>query len=202
MPKATQPIAIDGIEFDALLDESREFLADIPDYPTEQGFDVSDTISLHSPTLSMTLFLSDTPVTWRSRVGEGRADDVVERLEQVWAKRELVDVVTTKKTFKDMGITSIKIHRSKQIGYAYEISISLKQVRVTQTKTVGIPASYGKSGKTGTSAGKASTSAGGSGGSQGKPDAYMRGLAVWGTSGGGTHTGSSGSDHSGGGKSF
>ena len=110
---------MDGIEFDALIDESRDMTSDIPDYPTEQGFEVSDTITIHPLILNMTLFLSDTPVTWRWRVGAfpGRSDIVLARLEQAYAKRQLITVVTSKKTFKNMGITNIQISRSKDVGY-------------------------------------------------------------------------------------
>jgi hypothetical protein len=179
MPKATQPVSVDGIEFDALIEESREYTADIPDYPTEEGFDVSDTIILHPMALNMTLYLTDTPVTWRARHGTipGRSETVIERLEQAYAKRQLITVVTTKKTYKNMGITSFQITRSKDIGYAYEIPLSLKEVRVTQTKMVSIPAEYGKSGATGTSAGNAGTG-GGVVGNLGKSDAYNRGFAL------------------------
>jgi hypothetical protein len=177
MPKATQPVSVDGIEFDALIDESRALAADIPDYPTEEGFEVSDTIMLHPLTLNMTLFLSDTPVTWRARLGAmpGRAEQVLERLEQAYAKRQLVTVVTTRKTFKNMGITSIQISRSKDVGYAYQIPIALKEVRVTQTKTVDIPADYGKSGSTGVSAGNVSTG----GGTGGTSAAYNLGFSLF-----------------------
>ena len=118
---------------------------------------VSDTIMLQPLTLNMTLFLSDTPVTWRLRLGAmpGRAESVLERLQQLYAKRQLITVVTTNKTYKNMGITSIQISRSKDVGYAYQIPIAFKEVRVTKTKTADIPDDYGKSGKTGVSAGAA-----------------------------------------------
>lgn len=181
MSKAVQPVSIDGIEFDALISEDQEYAADIPAYPTEEGFMVHDTIINQPLALNMVLFLSDTPVTWRQRFGDtkGRARDVLERLKKVYADRKLVTVVTSDDTFKNMGMTSFKISKSKEIGYAYEIPIAFTQVRVTQTKQVGIPASYGKSGATGTSAGKASTGSGGGVGSQGKSDAYKRGYALF-----------------------
>jgi len=95
-----------------------------------------------------------------------RAADVKARLKDAYRKRNLVTVVTNSETFKNMGIASINFQKSVDIGYAYQIAISLLKVEVTQQKTVGIPASYGKSGATGTNAGKASTkvASGGSGG--------------------------------------
>ena len=152
MPKATRPVAIDGIEFDALISSEESYSADIPDYPTEQGFMVSDTIMLRPQTLELTLFLSDTPVTWASRFGNApmRAEDVKERLKRTYEKADLVTVVTSDETYENMGITSIRFSKSKDAGYAYQIPISLKKVQVTQTKIVNIPIppGYGKGGKT------------------------------------------------------
>ena len=81
MAKAKQPVSIDGIEFDALLDQSREYEADVPEYPTEKGFSVSDTIVLKAETISMTLYVTDTPVTWKNRFGSGagRVENIVKR---------------------------------------------------------------------------------------------------------------------------
>jgi hypothetical protein len=178
MAKAVQPVAVDGIEFDALISSDHAFSADIPEYPVEIGFMVSDTIVIHPETLNMVLFLSDTPITWAGRLGstKGRALDVIERLKQSYAKRQLVTVVTSENTYENMGITSFTISKSLDAGYAYQIPIAFKTVRVTQTKTVGIPASYGKSGTTGTSAGSAGTS---KVPNLGKSDAYNRGYALF-----------------------
>ena len=63
-----------------------------------------------------------------------------------------------------MAIESVTISKSLETGYARQIPISFKKIRVTTAKTTTIPDSYGKSGKTAASAGTASTSAGGSGG--------------------------------------
>jgi len=141
---------------DALINSDEGLEADIPDYPIETGFMVSDTIIIRPKTLSMTLFLSDTPVTWRFLGRPGRAQDVKARLKDLYYKKELVTVVTTDETYKDMGIESIHFPRTKENGSAYEMPIQLKQVQRTQTRTVGIPAGYGKSGTTGTSAGTSS----------------------------------------------
>ena len=44
--KRLRPVTIAGIEFDALLDETKNLAATIPVYPVESGFPVSDTIIL------------------------------------------------------------------------------------------------------------------------------------------------------------
>lgn len=172
MARAKQPVSIDGIEFDALLDQSMDYEADVPEYPTEKGFSVSDNISLKPETLSMTLYVSDTPVTWKSRFGsgKGRVEKVVKQLQDLYFAKKVVTVVTSDAVFDSMAITSISISKSADVGYAREMPISLKKIIVTESSTTSIPDSYGKSGTTGASAGTANTTAGNSGssGSSGK----------------------------------
>lgn len=57
-----------------------------------------------------------------------------------------------------MAIVGLTISKSKDVGYAYEIPISLKQVRVTTAQTVAVSISYSRGGATGTNAGTANTS--------------------------------------------
>ena len=165
MARAKQPVSIDGIEFDALLDQSMDYEADVPEYPTEKGFSVSDNISLKPETLSMTLYVSDTPVTWKSRFGsgKGRVEKVVKQ--DLYFAKKVVTVVTSDTVFDSMAITSISFSKSADVGYAREIPISLKKIIVTESSTTSIPDSYGKSGTTGASAGTANTTAGNSGSS-------------------------------------
>lgn len=167
MARAKQPVSIDGIEFDALLDQSMDYEADVPEYPTEKGFSVSDNISLKPETLSMTLYVSDTPVTWKSRFGsgKGRVEKVVKQLQDLYFAKKVVTVVTSDAVFDSMAITSISFSKSADVGYAREIPISLKKIIVTESSTTSIPDSYGKSGATGASAGTANTTAGNSGSS-------------------------------------
>ena len=151
------PVIVAGITFDALLEESRTLAANIPEYTVEDGYVISDSIIIQPETLDLTLFVTDTPVSGTPYYG--RASDIAKKLELKYFEKEVVTVQTTEKTYSNMGITSLSIQRSADVGYAREISLSLKKVAVTQTKTTTIPASYGKSGKSKTSAGTANTAA-------------------------------------------
>ena len=57
----------------------------------------------------------------------------------------------------------LTISKSAEVGYAREIPISFRKIRITTARTATIPASYGKSGATAASAGTANTSSGSSG---------------------------------------
>lgn len=163
--KAIRPVSIGGIEFDALIEENLTLEAQVPEYPTEEGFSVSDNITLKPEVLSMILYVTDTPVTWRNRHGSrpGRAESVVRRLKSLYFSRRLITVSTTGTVYRSMAITNLSIAKSKEVGYAREIPITLTKVVVTSSSTVTIPAGYGKSGATGASAGAANTTTANSG---------------------------------------
>lgn len=186
MPRRNiQPVSVAGIEFPAMLDETQTFTSDIPEYPVETGFVISDNITLQPMELPLTLLLSDTPLTWRGRVRS--MSEAESMLKELYFSKTPFTVVTPSGTFESMGITSMQIKRSSENGYNKEVSLSLKQINVTATKTTTIPDSYGKSGATGANAGTASTSAGSTstgGGSSGSGS---------GSSGGSSGSGSSGS---------
>lgn len=172
MAKAKQPVSVGGIEFDALIDESRTLEATVPEYAVEEGFSVSDAIIQSPEVLTMTLYVTDTPVTWRNRHGSGpgRVELICKQIEELYFKSEPVTVVTSDRTYTNMAIESLTIGKSAEVGYAREIPISFKKIRVTSSQTTTIPASYGKSGDTGAAAGTANTtqgSAAGGGGGNG-----------------------------------
>ena len=167
MARAKQPVSVDDIEFDALIDSEEGYEADVPEYPTEKGFSVSDTIVLKADTLNMTLYVTDTPVTWRERTGSGpgKTEGVVRRLKDLYFAKKILEVTTTDCVYSNMVITSMNIKKSVEVGYAREIPIAFKKIEVTETATAEIPASCGKSGKTAKAAGKASTTAASTAGS-------------------------------------
>lgn len=158
-----KPASIAGIEFDALIDEEKSYTASIPTYPVENGFPVSDTIILEPIAINMTLYVSNTPVTWLHRHGSSvdRVNMVCDMIEALWFSKQLVKIVTTDTIYTNMGITSLSIKHSKETGYAREISLSAQKIRVTQVRTVYIPSYLLKSGETAASAGTASTSSSG-----------------------------------------
>lgn len=155
-----KPVSIAGIEFDALIDEQKSMTATIPAYPVEKGFPVSDTIILDPITLNLTLYVSNTPVTWLYKHGSSttRVNKVCEEIENLWLSKKLVKIVTTDAIYKDMGLKSISIKKSTEIGYAREISVQASKVNITEKKTVKIPAYILKSGASKAKAGTATTS--------------------------------------------
>ncbi|MDR1687269.1 MAG: hypothetical protein LBS21_01495 [Clostridiales bacterium] len=159
MARATQPVSINGVEFDALIEENRSLEADAPSYPVETGFMVSDSIILQPMTLDMILILTNTPVTWKDRhsASPTRVADVTKQLEELYFSKTPVTVMTSEATYRNMAILSIELTKTVEMGTSREIPISFQEIRVTESRTVTIPDSYGKSGETGYNAGTANT---------------------------------------------
>jgi len=105
----------------------------------------------------MTLYLTNTPVTWRNRTGAypSKVQDVAKKLKDLYFKKTPVTVSTNDGTFSNMAITSFELAKNQENGSSMEIPISFQEIRVTESKTTTIPESYGKSGTTGTNAGTA-----------------------------------------------
>jgi len=158
MARVHTPVILAGIEFDALLDESKAMSSAIPSYPVEDGFNPSDTIINDPIQLAMTLLIADNPVTWRGRHGTGRVDSVCRQLENLWSSKQLVKVVTNNAIYTNMGITELKISHSQGDYDTVKVELTVKKVNVTQRSTTAIPATSLKSGSTKASGGKASTS--------------------------------------------
>lgn len=160
MTSKLTPCTVWGIEFDALINETKTLTSSIPTYPVENGFSVSDTIINQPIQISMTLYLSNTPVTWLYRHGNSndRVRYICNLIEQKWFEKSLTKIVTSDTIYTNMGITSVSIKKSSELGYSREISINAQQVRTTNRKIVNIPDYILKAGETMANAGTASTS--------------------------------------------
>lgn len=148
--KIKQPVSVAGIEFDALIESTETYSSSVPTYPVDEGYSVSDNMALDSTELSMTLYVTATPVTWRDTHGSGEArlqlicDDLI----SLYESREMFDVVTPDRVFDNMVISSLEITRNPDSGMAIEIPITFTQVTVTAAAVTLIPSSYGRSGQT------------------------------------------------------
>lgn len=172
--KAREPVSINGVEFDAVIERQEQMSATVPQYPTENGVSISDNVALDAMELTMTLYLTATPITWASRhgTGEEHIDATCEKLRKQYASREPLDVVTSNRTYSSMVIKQMQFKKSEDIGMAMEIPITLTQVTTTSSEKVDIPAGLGKggttkkdTGRTGTGSASVTQSSGSSSGS-------------------------------------
>lgn len=150
-----QPVNIGGIECDALIHHELGLENEIPDYPVEEGFSVQDTIIQKPKTLTLTVIVTNTPITFRSHASPNRVQEVAAQFQELYAKRELITVTSSKGVYQNMGITSLSLPYDVSTKTSLEIPITLKEVLTTAAKTVTIPSEYGRGGDTGTTAGTA-----------------------------------------------
>lgn len=157
--KAIEPVSIDGTEFDARINSQEHMSATVPEYPTENGVSISDNVALDAMELTMTLYLTATPITWASRHGSGEEhiEATCEKLRKQYASREPLEVVTSNRTYSNMVIKDVQFKKSDDIGVAMEIPITLKQVTTTSSEKVDIPAGLGKGGTTKKDTGRTGT---------------------------------------------
>ena len=161
MTRPTEPVSIDGITFDALINLDENWDADVPSYPVETGFEVSDTIVLRPIQLSMTIYLTNTPVTWRRIHGSSphRVQEVIDRLKRLYFQKKPISVSTSDADYENMAITGIGLPKTISTGTSREIPITFQQIRTTEAATTTVPASLGRGGDSGVNAGTANTNA-------------------------------------------
>lgn len=152
-----RPCSINGIEFDALISESRSLTSEVPEYAVEAGFSVSDNISIKPMVIEITANLTNTPVTWLETHGTGRVDSVVAQLENLFFSRQLVTFVTSTSTYKNMSITALTVPKDTENLTSRDIRMTLKEVTVVSSQTTTIPSSYVRGGDTGANAGTSGT---------------------------------------------
>lgn len=159
MKKLKSPVTVGNVKFDVLMNESIDRSAEVPQYPVEDGYKVSDAVLISPLTISITALISNMPVTWKNKFkGQPhRTKTEVNKLIKLYEKRTLVSYYNRQKRYKNMAITSLSIPKTEEMTECVEISLTLQEVKVTKPKIVDIDASYMRSGTTGTYAGTAAT---------------------------------------------
>ena len=157
MKRATTPSKLDDIYFDAIINRESSYEADAPEYPVDDGFYVSDAVLKKPVVLSVTAFISNTPVMWKHLRSSNRLKNTIKKLENLFFEGKTVTFSTSKKTYTSMALTSLTIPETEDMADAVEVKFTLKQIRVTKSKTTTIPSSYGLSGTTAESGGTSDT---------------------------------------------
>ena len=119
---AKRPVTLAGIKFDALISQDEAFQAQVPDYPVESGYKVHDGVLPDALSISTTLYLTNTPVTWKSQIGVSRTrvKTVEARLRQLFWDREPITYSTSDMTYDNMVIESMTDCRVKLIQGDYQ----------------------------------------------------------------------------------
>lgn len=162
--RATSPAVLGGIEFDSVITKDEQLSAEAPDFATEKGYSVSDTIIIKPTTLSVEAVVANRPVTWLSRHGSSsnRIAEVTRQLRKIFVDRELVTYSANGDTWDNMAITTLNIPDDAESGDSIKVSFSLKQVTVTRKQTALVTVSFPRGGTSNTNAGSVSSKKAGS----------------------------------------
>lgn len=175
--RATSPAVLGGIEFDSVITKDERLSAEAPDFATEKGYSVSDTIIIKPTTLSVEAVVANRPVTWLSRHGSSsnRIAEVTRQLRKIFVDRELVTYSANGDTWDNMAITGLDIPDDAESGDSIKVSFSLKQVTVTRKQTALVTVSFPRGGTSNTNAGSVSSKKTGSSSSSGSKKSSSNG---------------------------
>lgn len=138
-----------SVDLDVTLDEAHEWLNDVVTNPVEIGSPIADHIQQMPDKLTITGFISDSPITdsiasQLSSIGDSefgtRVQTAFDLLRTLIASKKLVTVYTRYRIYTDMALASINIPRSAGLGEAIQFTAQFTHVRMVETKTVDVPA--------------------------------------------------------------
>lgn len=157
--RTTQPASFGDIEFDAIIDRSEQLKGDVPEYATEKGYSTSDNISLSSIVLEVTAVFSNAPVTWSDRhaASLSRVESMCEELRQCWLNKTVATFTAGSDAYDNMCIESCTLPRQAENGTNVRMSLTLKQVTVTEAETANVSIKYARGGTSSQSTGAAQT---------------------------------------------
>ncbi len=112
----------DTVTFLAVIERTKSMEADVPSYPTENGFEIADSI-IKKPI----------SVTCKGRIEESSE---LLKLENMYLSGDLVKLVTPARVYYNMAISSVSVTESAELANAYEVNVTLKAVKTTQAKII------------------------------------------------------------------
>jgi hypothetical protein len=125
--------------FDVTLQESHQTKVTWTEHPVESGARVTDRGVLEQFVLSVTGYVSATPILESLRQ-EDRLTDSALAIQEFAERKAILSVDTSLAIYDNMVIESLDIPREFEDGQAIRISLGLKQIVVVQSQEVEIPA--------------------------------------------------------------
>lgn len=125
------------VEFtaDLTIEENHERRATVTENPIESGATISDQVILQPERLRLTGFVTDARAAVLG-ADPGRTQGAFETLDQVWSDRQPVMVVTARKSYDNMVITSLDLPYNRP--ESMEFSIDLQNVDIVESGTAEI----------------------------------------------------------------
>ena len=122
--------SIGDIEMDASLNENHTFPAQVTRNPVEDGSQYADNIVLLPVTLSMTCRVSDASMIPLVPSFGSKAIDAYNALVELQASKEITDVVTGIRLYKNMFLENISVPRVSSDGNSIRFEIKLSELLI------------------------------------------------------------------------
>ena len=126
---------IGELYLDATVRESHDLQVDVTEFPVEKGAEIGDNILPKPRGITIEGVVTDTPVQLLSdrirSLAEGRknyAQLAFEYLESLWSGRDVIDIYTKFKIYRNMAMTSAPVNRVRADGRALVINATFRQV--------------------------------------------------------------------------
>lgn len=129
---------IDNLVLDVTIGETHERTNRITQWPVEDGGNVSDHIANDPENLFLEGFVTNSPVAPGSPASL-RAENAFNLLDALWRKREVVEVATQLRVYRDMGISRISVPKNRATGDALRFTVEFQRVRKVGSEVVDIP---------------------------------------------------------------
>ncbi len=145
--KKSKPATFGKITLDALLTITHEMESEVTEFPVEEGAPITDHIWAKPRRLTMTGFVTNSPVkllggraSQESYGTDGKLINVVQKtfamLEEMHLKRELITVSTKLRTYKNMAIERITCNLDAMTGNSLPFTAQLVEVRRVSSQAV------------------------------------------------------------------
>ena len=114
------------VTFDTMVTEEHRVSSRVTYYPVERGTIVSDHIINEPDTIILSGLVTDTPLNLFAPFNRSIA--AFNALLQIHERRELIDVVTGIKIYRNMAITSLDVPRNMKTGQTLTFNIELQRI--------------------------------------------------------------------------
>lgn len=121
------------VTFDTMVSEEHKFTSRVTYYPIESGTIISDHIINQPDIVILSGLVTDTPLNLFAPFN--RSVSAFDSLLRLHRNREVVDVVTGIKIYKNMAITSLDVPRTIRTGQTLTFNIELQRIIFDDTVT-------------------------------------------------------------------
>lgn len=115
------------ITFDTMVSEEHRYSSRVTYYPIERGTIISDHIFNQPEIVVLSGLITDTPLNIFALFNRSVA--AFNTLVQIYERRQIVDVVTGIKVYRNMAITSLDVPRTVKTGQTLTFNIELQKIR-------------------------------------------------------------------------